>query len=227
MDAAPELTDEVADAVRRRVRLVALLHTAEEAGIAPLAILRLHTFAYLANVLAPVWDMPALDGKVLKRHGGPFYPALQADLDRLVGMGVVTIIGLKYVRDDAPGDRDERWRLEGSYRLEPAGATRVLEQLLRMPDERATIAFLQELAYALSALSDDEIDRIMTEDATYSDPLVGEDNVVDFAEWSKTNYSANAARAFVDLLPAGSLITSGEKIHLYVRHLRRRMLGGT
>jgi hypothetical protein len=58
--------------LRRRVRVVTLLEAAEAAGLVPLGILRLHAFAYLSNVLAPVWDMPALDGKVLKRRGGPW-----------------------------------------------------------------------------------------------------------------------------------------------------------
>ena len=34
--------------------------------------------------------MPVLDGIILKSKGGPFYPTLQTNLDRLVGMGVVT-----------------------------------------------------------------------------------------------------------------------------------------
>ena len=59
--------------LRRQVRLLVLLRAAEAAGLAPLRILRLHAFAYLSNVLAPVWDLRALDGKVLKRRGGPFY----------------------------------------------------------------------------------------------------------------------------------------------------------
>src|SRR2546422_4375809 len=69
--------------LRRHARLIALLHAAEGAGLVPLRITRLHSFAYLSNVLAPVWDMAALDGKILKRRGGPFYPNMQRDLDRL------------------------------------------------------------------------------------------------------------------------------------------------
>src|ERR1700687_2575811 len=90
-DLAAALTNERIEELQRRIRLLVLLSAAERAGLVPLRILRLHSFAYLSNVLAPVWDMPALDGKVLKRHGGPFYPALQRDLDRLVGMGRVLI----------------------------------------------------------------------------------------------------------------------------------------
>ncbi len=68
--------------LRRRVRLVVLLDAAEAAGLVPIKILRFHAFAYLSNVLAPVWDLSVFDGKGFKRRGGPFYPALQRDLIR-------------------------------------------------------------------------------------------------------------------------------------------------
>jgi hypothetical protein len=207
--------------LHRRIRLVVLLDAAEQAGLTPIPILRLHTLAYLSNVLAPVWDMPALEGKVLKRQGGPFYPALQHDLDRLVGMGVAVILGLDHVLDE-----DKRWRLEGSYRLNRALADRIVRRLLEFESERRLTNFLQELAFAVSTLSDDDLDRAMTEDATYSDPLIGVGNVVDFAEWQRKNYTANAARYFDNLLPGGARATPGEKLHLYVRHLHSRVHGG-
>jgi hypothetical protein len=207
--------------LRRQVRLLVLLDAAEAAGLIPIRILRLHGFAYLSNVLAPVWELPALDGKVLKRRGGPFYPALQRDLDRLVGMGLVTITGLGYVRDD-----DNRWRLEGSYFLNHAFSDPVLRQVSIYEGERRLVSFVQELAYALSALSDSDLDKAMSEDATYSDPLVSFGNIVDFDEWRRTNYSANAARQFEHLIPNGAQATPGEKLHLYVRHLHRRIHGG-
>jgi hypothetical protein len=208
-------------ALRRQVRLVVLLDAAQKAGLTPLPILRLHTLAYLSNVLAPVWDMPALDGKVLKRQGGPFYPALQRDLDRLVGAGVAVISALGHVLDE-----DERWRLEGQYRLNPTFADRIFRHVLSFEAERRLTTFLQELAFALSTLSDDDLDKAMTEDATYSDPLIDVGNVVDFAEWQRKNYTANAARYFNNLIPGGLRASPGEKLHFYVRHLHSRIHGG-
>jgi hypothetical protein len=207
--------------LRRRVRLLVLLEAAEAAGLAPLKILRLHAFAYLSNVLAPVWDLRALDGKVLKRRGGPFYPALQRDLDRLIGMGLVIISGLGHVRDD-----ENRWRLEGNYQLHHPLADPVLGHLSTFEEERRLVSFVQELAYALAVLSDEDLDRAMSEDATYSDTLVSFGNIVDFDEWRQTNYSANAARNFENLIPGGAHATPGEMLHMYVRHLRRRIHGG-
>lgn len=212
------LGEERSAAVRRRVRLLVLLNAAEGAGLVPLPILRLHSFAYLSNVLAPVWEMPVLDGKVLKRRGGPFYPSLQQDLDRLVGIGLVTVTNLGHVRGD-----DGRWRLEGAYRLNRAFAQEALTFLSGFDDERRLGTFIQELAYAISALSDDDLDLAASEDAAYCDPLVSEGNVVDFGEWRLTNYSARAAQYFEGLIPGGGKATPGEKLHLYARHLSRRI----
>jgi hypothetical protein len=207
------------EVLRRQVRLVMLLDAAEGAGLLPLKILRLHAFAYLSNVLAPVWDMPVLDGRILKRRGGPFYPDLQQDLDRLVGRGVAVISGVGHIQDEA-----KRWRLEGAYRLNRKFADPILEALSQFPEERRLGSFILELSYALSALSDDELDRAFSEDATYSDPMVTIDNVIDFADWRERNYSANAADKFENVIPGGNA-TPGEKLHLYVRHLQRRING--
>jgi hypothetical protein len=214
-------SDAFAGSIRRRVRLVALLEASREAGIEPLPTLRLHLIAYLANVLSPVWDMPSVDGSVLKRSGGPFYPDLQNDLDRLVGLGVVRVEDLRHQRID-----DDRYRLDGSYRLNPDLAEPILTYLNAMPEEAAAARFVRELVLALSALSDEEIDRAITEDATYANPRVGNDNVIDFGEWLSSNYSAAAAQKVGDLVPTGAVVGASEKVHLYVRHLRKRLQGG-
>ncbi|MEM7701306.1 MAG: hypothetical protein AAF251_05155 [Pseudomonadota bacterium] len=205
--------------LQRQIRVVMLLDAAEAAGLAPISILRLHTFAYLSNVLAPVWDMPILNGTILKRSGGPFYPDLQRDLDRLVGLGVVKISNVGHVQDE-----DKRWRLEGSYRLRKEFAAPIVAILEGFQEERRLQAFIGELGYALSSLSDEELDYAVSEDATYSDPMVTNNNVIDFSEWRQRNYSANAARQF-DRYIAGGGATPGERIHMYVRHLHKRIQG--
>lgn len=220
-DASTDPLDEFVASIRRRVRLVSLLEASREAGIEPLPTLRLHLIAYLANVLSPVWDMPSVDGSVLKRSGGPFYPDLQNDLDRLVGLGVVRVEKLRHQRID-----DDRYRLDGSYRLNPDLAEPILTYLSTMPEEAVAMRFVRELVLALSALTDEEIDRAITEDPTYTNPKVGNDNVIDFGEWLSANYSAAAAEKVGDLVPSGAVVGASEKVHLYVRHLRRRLQGG-
>ena len=213
--------DGFAGSIRRRVRLVVLLAASREAGIEPLPTLRLHLIAYLANVLSPVWEMPSVDGSVLKRRGGPFYPDLQRDLDRLVGLGVARVESLHHQRLD-----DDHYRLEGSYRLNLELAQPILDYLRSIPEEADAARFVRELVLALSALSDEEIDRAITEDATYTNPNIGNDNVIDFGEWMNTNYSASAAEIVGGYVPTGVTVGPSEKVHLYVRHLRKRLQGG-
>src|SRR6185312_7535782 len=192
--------------LRRQARILILLDAASKAGLTPMPIIPFHAFAYLSNVLAQVWDMPALDGKILKRKGGPFYPELQHDLDRLVGMGMVLIKQVSHVRES-----NGKWRLEGRYRLNAEMSNTPLNFLLGLPDERRFASFVEELAYALSALSDQDLERALVEDATYSDPSVSVNNVLDFEEWTQRNPSANAANYFDRLMPGCTRATPGEK----------------
>lgn len=203
--------------LRRQARLLVLLQGAARAGLEPIGIIPLHAYAYLANVLAPVWDMPVLEGKILKRRGGPFYPSLQRDLDLMVGRGMVRVSDISHVRDV-----DGKWRLEGRFSLNRALSSVALEFLLQFPEEADFATFASELAIALSALSDTELELALVEDATYSDPGIGARNVVDFGEWTNRNPSLKAANYFSRLAPRASSITPGEKLHLYVRHIHQR-----
>ena len=118
------------DALRRRVRLMMLLDGAERAGLTPISVRRLHLYAYLSNVLAPVWNTRAFDGSVLKISSGPFYPGMQRDLDRMVGMGLVVISNLGHVQDE-----NDHWRLDGDFSLNRKLASAALDLVSSMPTE--------------------------------------------------------------------------------------------
>jgi len=192
--------------VNRQARLILLLDAAERAGLTPIRVVRFHAFAYLANVLAPVWDMSPLDGRVLK------------DLDKLVGAGMVAVTEVGHVQNS-----DGSWQLEATYTLNRQLAEPAVELLSTFDDERQLRAFIRELAYALSALSDHDLDTAATQDAAYSDPLVSVGNVLDFGEWSQDNSSVNAALSFDSVNPEGSPTTAAEKLHLYAQALLRRL----
>ena len=210
----PSLTYE---SLRRRVRIILLLYGSEQAGLAPIRLRRFHTYAYLSNVLAPVWDVRVFDGQLLKRRGGPFYPALQHDLDRLIGMGLVLISGVQHILD-----YDNQWRLDGACSLNHELTGPALTVINWLPEERELQSFLLEVAHAVSALSDVEFDLLPGKDPTYADSNVGYENVVDFDTWRKLNYSANAARHFGKILDNA---TRGELLHLYARQLVRMVDG--
>ena len=207
----------VYDSLRRRIRIILLLYGSEQAGIAPIRLRRLHTLAYLSNVLAPVWDMRSFDGQLLKRRGGPFYPAIQHDLDRLVGRGFILMTDIGHILDD-----DDQWKLDGACSLNRDLVGAALRIISSLPQDFEIRSFLSEIAYAVSALSDEAFDLLPVGDPTYSDSSVGFENVVDFDIWRKLNYSANAAQHFASVLENA---TRGELLHLYARQLIRMLDG--
>jgi hypothetical protein len=214
--------------VRRRCRLVALLDAAECAAITPIESRRLHAFAYLADVLSPVWNLPSFDGKILKIEGGPHYPDLQEELEHLVVMGLVEATNLEFTSRGKDGAR-----LEGSYALNfqsdhlPAllnalGAGGIADAY--DADDARVHEYLVELAGALATLPNDEIDRATSVDATYVSGGSGE-NVVDFGAWAKSARLANptwqTADRFEHFMPEGATLTEGEKLYLYASYLSR------
>lgn len=208
----------------RQLRILKLLHAAEIAGITPMPILRLHAFAFLANILSPVWNLQPQEAKILKKRGGPFYPELQTELDHLVARGLCKISGLNYAVNE-----ENKWRLEGAYALNFDLAGPVLEAAESFADERLITRFFTEIAYALASLSDADFDKAMVEDATYSDQRTSDGFVVDFGEYKdarKSNFSTNAANYFERLMPGGLHVSPGEKLQLYVKYLERRAHGG-
>ena len=227
---ARELNDRHLTRLKQRCRVLLLLDAAEQVGIAPLPSARLHAFAYLADVLSPVWDLVPFDGKVYKSEGGPHYPDLQGELDCLVILGLVQVSDLHYVPTGDGGAR-----VTGSYGLN--FASEHLERIFGAlgarapeaaidPDDRNLHAFLVELAGALATLPDDQIESAAGVDVTYR-ATTGLHNVVDFAEWAEDRRTANpswrAAERFRAFLPNDSRMMPGEKLYLYAAYLGRAM----
>jgi hypothetical protein len=203
---------------KRYIRVVMLLDAADRVGMSPVRVRHLHALAYLSNVLAPVWKLDPLEGRVLKKSGGPFYPEFQRALDHLVGTGVTIISQVSHVFEEGAG-----WRLEGRYQLNPTFSRRIVAEIDAYSYERQVAVFVRELVYAASTLTDQEMTDAVSQDATYLDPIVSFDSVIDFAEWQQRNFSTNAANYFARFTSAGSFTTPGEKLHLYVSHIKGRL----
>ncbi len=230
---ATVLSDRHLTRLKQRCRVLLLLDAAERVDIAPLASAQLHAFAYLADVLSPVWDLTPFDGKVYKSEGGPHYPDLQSELDSLVVLGLVQVSNLQY-----GSTADGGARITGSYGLNFSSAH--LEGILSAlgararrdcidPEDRKLHGFLVELAGALATLPDDEIESAAGVDVTYR-MAAGFHNVVDFAEWAEDRRAANpswvAADRFHSFLPEHSRMMPGEKLYLYAAYLGRAMHAG-
>jgi hypothetical protein len=226
------LDEKDVERVRRRCRLLVLLDAAERAAITPIDSSRLHAFAYLADVLSPVFDLPAFDGKILRIEGGPHYPDLQDELDHLVVAGLVEVTSLSYI-----GRGNNGARLEGKYALnfESDYLNRLLAALGAADRNSAldeaefqTHQFLVVLAEALATLPLNEIDRATSADVTYRSEGEGE-NVIDFGSWSEDPWADNptwrTTDRFEHFMPEALDLTAGEKLYLYATYLGRAAHG--
>ena len=87
--------------VRRRVRVLMLLDAVDYAVLGPISVQRFHTFAFLADVLSPIFRFVSISGKILKRRSFPYFPDLQWELDRLIGLDLVTTIDLAPIVEES------------------------------------------------------------------------------------------------------------------------------
>lgn len=203
----------------RRARILLLLEASESAGLTPIPVSDLHAFAYLANVLSPVWDLAPQKRTVFKKRGNPYYPELQHGIDTLVGRGIIGIEGLEYRLDV-----DDRWRLEGRLFLADFEAARIItDTVQQFADEQRLASFYRELAFAYAALPWNIRSNVVEEDAIYGID-VGDDVLIDFAEWKQANYSENSARFFDRVMPDGQAASPAQKLHLYAQHLKWRLV---
>lgn len=216
--------------LRRRARILQLLDAAERASVTPINTYKFHAFAYLADVLSPVWELPTFTGAVLKMIGGPFYPDLQREVDRLVGMGLVEITNLSYEIRPRKGARMlGNYALRfGSPYLGPLLAALGGGDELGLIDARDQTLhrFLVELASALARLPDDEIDKAASLDVTYSDRRIATNNLLEFdlvRENGERNLSVVTARRFNAFVPPEVSLSAGEQIFLYATYLGRRI----
>ena len=216
MAASARITESLTD----RLRLVLLLDACEAADLAPVPVMRLHALAFLANVLAPIWSVRSYDGKILKRRGGPFYPELQKQLDRLVGLGFVVVEHVKQVNDEG------RWRLDGSFALNTSATKYIIERARAFSAERDATEFLRRLAFATCRLGQ-PIEKLVMFDATWAEQRTGVGDVIDFSEWKAANYSAFAAQMFQKVAPRGPSLGRGDKLPLYLRYLELKANGKT
>lgn len=202
--------------VRRQFRLIALLDAAEKIALTPLGVGPVHTVAYLTDALAPVWGLPIIDGQILKQNR-PYYPTLQADLDHLVGIGIVEVSSVQYLFDNG------RWRLEGNYSLYRPLADRILSAALALGEQSRVLKFVHEVVFATSGLGLEGLRLAAEVDATYSDPSVDVGGVLDVERDNRPNPSVEVALRFGDLLGTDSELSTAEMVNLYVRQLYTRM----
>ena len=204
--------------VRRRIRALMLLDATDYAVISPVPVYRFHALAFLADVLSPLYEFPTISGKILKRRAYPYYPDLQWEIDRLIGLNLVTILELR------PIIQTSRAYLNFSLSLDREHATPLLD--LVYADQQLCLLrdYFRELAGALSNIDDADLDEATASDVTWDNGHMG--TVIDYAEWRAKNYSILGADQ-IEQLAAHTLgddavnLSPGAKVSLYVCFLKR------
>lgn len=199
--------------LKRKIWLLSLLDALERAAVTPISQQELHRLAYLANVLSPVYDLDAEDGRILKYRRGPYYPDLQWDLDRLAVSGLAEISNISHRLDDLG------WWYHADYALSPRGKGIVADARRRFEDYDEIHRFHCEVAAAFGAVEDECRTDAALQDATYSES--DDEVVIDYAEWRGRNLSAPASDLFAECLGMSGALGSRRRVQLYVRYLGR------
>lgn len=196
--------------------------------MSPIAGDVLHVLAYLTDALAPVWHLPIMDAQLLKRQHRPFFPALQADVDWLVGAGIVAVESFGYVEE---GPTAGGWRLAATYSLLRGASEPILQLTQELAGQKRKSEFVREVVLAATGLGDDALARLGDLDAAYSEVRVDVGGVLDLAterpenptEEPRLNSTAAVAARFARLAGAEFELSAAEMVHLYVRHLYTRI----
>ncbi|WP_300154232.1 hypothetical protein [Solidesulfovibrio sp.] len=209
------------DDLRRWLRILSILDACHWVGLAPIITTSLHVIVYLAEALSPAWNLKAMDGKVLKQSTAPYYPLLQKDTNRLIGMGLIRVNALEKGFSDK-GDPVFLPKIS----LELQKTDQILKTLRELPDEELMFIFFREVVQAFSRLSDQQVPTSMKEDATYGDPAVDIGQVIDLGEWLSTDNTATSQAIDQIRNFSGYSINPAETIDIYVDHIFKRVSHG-
>jgi hypothetical protein len=212
---APLLASSQHAAMLRRGWSLLLLESAELSGLTPISADEMHSLAFLADCLAPVYGIPALDGILLRRESGPLFPDLQWDLDRLWAMGYLELSRLQHRQGNAVVVRS-------GYGATAEGSSRAVS-LRESPLFDRLFTYFIALSTAVARLPASDRLRAMGKDLTYEgDSAPG--TLVAYGDWTLGNLSVATADAFADagLLP-GMRIHPWERLSMYLALLRQRM----
>lgn len=183
---------------------------ASRLGLSPLASAQLHVLLYLANTLAPLFNVARVRGRVLKRGPFPFYPDVQREVDRLAFAGVLSIERV---------DFGPKGHLAAHYGL-AASAQQIRSQLLEVsPEARRTARLFSELVAACFGKFLVSQAAIGPVDANYGNTDVVENEVVDFSEWQDENKNMEVARYLMAQLKALQPHADRDGVRLYCDYL--------
>lgn len=190
--------------------IVLCVSEASRMGLAPIASSQLHVLLYLANTLAPFFDVARVRGRVLKRGTYPFYPDVQREFDRMAFAGILSIEQV---------DFGPKGVMTAHYSATDAGMA--IRQLLLAQSLEAdrTARLFRELVSACFGKFLGTNAEIGAVDANYGSRDVMEGQVVDFSEWQDENKNAAVARYLIEELRAMQPRVDRDGVRLYCDYL--------
>ncbi len=208
--------------IRQRIRILMLLDAADYAVISPVSVARFHTLAFLADVLSPIYHFVPIKGRILKRRAGPYFPDLQWEVDRLIGLGLVVLFDLR------PVLKAKAAPLDAVLSLERQRSAALLDLVNAEPEFQGLRNFFRELAGALSCIDDLDLDAATQSDVTWEAGAKGA--IIDYAEWRAKNFSTMSAERIEEVATRawgtrGAQLSPGAKVNLYVQYMRRAAHG--
>lgn len=204
---------ELAHHVRIAMRIVAIVHACDQEGISPAPLQVIHTVAYFADALAPLWNIPVVEGQLLKKVDAPSNPEIQADIDSLVGRGVLVPSSVRHI------ETSNGRRIDAKYALNMDFAGRILEAISLDEQFSKELSFIHEVTLALSGLGVSGMGNAVLVDATYSDPLLDFGSIVDLSSDIAPTRTIQVSQRFSQLMSTDRRLSDAELTHLYVRHL--------
>lgn len=137
------------------------------------------------NALATTYGITPLEPVLLKIKKGPLYPRLFWEVERLVGMRLLSVHSLKQASLDDINSAEYAITRQGLELVENVAQS--VPALQRVAQAQRSIA----LAYSRNP-SAGESDSLLKRDGNYGDADIGEGEIIDFGEWSFVNSTKNA-----------------------------------
>lgn len=204
-------------------RLLQLLRALDLAGTCPVSLSAMHSFVYFANVLSPLWNLAPYENEVLKSSKGPYYPAIQRQIDTLIANGNIRVDSFQY----SESHNNRAW-LEAHISLPDSKVEDVDLLVSAYPDDNNVFPFLCELALAFAEIRPDKQDDAALADATYSDPNYSVNRIIDLSNHraiNKKNATIRVTEKFQEYLVGEDSLTRTQKLLLYMRLMKRRANG--
>lgn len=206
--------------LKHRVRLLQLLRASDHAALAPIDMGKLHAFAYLADILSPVWQLRPFEDTIGRTNRPPYYPDFQRELDLMVAMGLVEPSQLEYT----PSDDGKPARFAACYalRTDSAHLPALMEALRDDDDLVREQDYLNSLAGALASIPDDDIAQAARRDLAYEGGAMDTEEFFELDPASASSLTSRAVASFDQLFPEAHL-TPARRLYMYAAYLGKRV----